>query len=134
LAAPQRIRPSSDGSVAVSARPFLKRLLAAVDETIFLGIREDETIKVLDILEPEKEFKISSSVGLRMSLVAGAAGKIFLSAMSDKEVVEAISQRGLRKYTENSIVDVDLFLREIEKTRAQGYAVDLEEYMKGVRA
>ena len=48
--------------------------------------------------------------------------------------MELLSQKGLRRYTENSIVDIEQFLREIELTRARGYAVDLEEYMKGVRA
>ncbi|MGA3174429.1 MAG: IclR family transcriptional regulator [Syntrophorhabdales bacterium] len=120
--------------VAMTARPYLERLLEAVDETVFLGIREDDAVKVLDVLEPQKEFKISSSIGSRMSLVAGVVGKIFLSAMNDGEVAELLSQKGLRRYTENSIVDGEQFLRETAKTRAQGYAVDLEEYMNGVRA
>ena len=120
--------------VVVTARPYLERLLEAVDETVFLGIREDEAVKLIDVLEPQKEFKISSSLGSHMSLVAGVVGKIFLSAMSDGEVVELLSQKGLRRYTENSIVDIEQFLREVELTRARGYAVDLEEYMKGVRA
>ena len=69
-----------------------------------------------------------------MSLFAGVTGKIFLSAMSEGRDGAACSQKGLRRYTENSIVDAEQFLREIERTRARGYAVDLEEYMKGVRA
>ncbi len=120
--------------VALTARPYLEKLLEAVDETVFLGIKEDEAVKVLDVLEPQKEFKISSSIGSHASLVAGVIGKIFLSAMSSDEVTALLAQKGLRKYTENSITDADQFIRELEKTREQGYAVDLEEYMKGVRA
>jgi DNA-binding IclR family transcriptional regulator len=120
--------------VALTARPYLEKLLEAVDETVFLGIREDDAVRVLDVLEPQKEFKISSSIGSHSSLVAGVIGKIFLSAMSNGEVTALLAQRGLRRYTENSITETDQFLRELEKTREQGYAVDLEEYMKGVRA
>ncbi len=105
-----------------------------MDETVFLGIREDEAVKVIDVVEPQKEFKISSSLGSHMPLVAGVTGKIFLSAMSNGEVVKLLSQKGLRRYTENSIVDIEQFLLEVELTRARGYAVDLEEYMKGIRA
>src|SRR5208337_1860619 len=46
--------------VAVVARPFLVRLLEAVDETVLLGIREEDEVKVVDILEGHKDFKISS--------------------------------------------------------------------------
>jgi IclR family KDG regulon transcriptional repressor len=120
--------------VAVTARPHLAALMVGVDETVFLGIREDDTVKVLDVVEPQKEFKISSSIGTRFGLTVGVFGKIFLSSMEDKEVTELLSQRGLRKYTDNSIVDIDQFSREIEKTRAQGYAIDLEEYLTGMRA
>jgi len=120
--------------VAVTARPHLERLLEAVDETVFLGIREEEIVKVLDVLEPRKEFKISSSLGSRHPLLAGVVGKIFLSSMDEREARELLSRKGLRQYTENSIVSTDLFLRELERTRVDGYAVDLEEYLKGVRA
>jgi IclR family KDG regulon transcriptional repressor len=120
--------------VAVTARPLLTKLVVGVDETVFLGVREDDMVKVLDVVEPQKEFKISSSIGTRFGLTVGVFGKIFLSSMEDREVTELLSQKGLRKYTDNSIVDIDQFLREIEKTRTQGYAIDLEEYLKGMRA
>lgn len=120
--------------VAVTARPLLTKLVVGVDETVFLGVREDDMVKVLDVVEPQKEFKISSSIGTRFGLTVGVFGKIFLSSMEDREVTELLSQKGLRKYTDNSIIDIDQFLREIEKTRTQGYAIDLEEYLKGMRA
>lgn len=120
--------------VAVTARPYLEQLLALVDETVFLGIREDDAVKVLDVLEPEKELKISSPIGTRFSLLGGVIGKIFLSCVDNEELVCVLSHRGLRPYTENSIVDIHEYMAEIEKVRAQGYAVDLEEYLKGMRA
>jgi IclR family transcriptional regulator, KDG regulon repressor len=120
--------------VALTARPHLAKLMAAVDETVFLGIREDDMVKVLDVIEPQKEFKISSSMGTRFGLTVGVFGKIFLSSMEDSEVIELLSQKGLRKYTGNSIIDIDQFLLEIKKTRVQGYAIDLEEYLTGMRA
>jgi DNA-binding IclR family transcriptional regulator len=121
-------------NVAMTARPYLEQLLALVDETIFLGVREDDAAKVLDVLEPEKELKISSPIGTRFSILGGVIGKIFLSYLNDEEILEVISQKGLRRYTENSIVDAEEYLEEIRKIRAQGYAVDLEEYLKGMRA
>jgi DNA-binding IclR family transcriptional regulator len=120
--------------VAVAARTFLARLVEAVDETVFLGVREEEKVKVVDILEVHKDFKISPQIGTRMDLTAGVVGKIFLSSMDNGEVLGVLARKGLRRYTENSIVDPDLYLEELEKTRAQGYAIDREEYLTGVTA
>jgi IclR family transcriptional regulator, KDG regulon repressor len=120
--------------VAVAARPYLARLREAVDETVFLGIREEDMVRIVDVLETRKDFKISSQIGTRIDITAGVVGKIFLSSMDNKEVMELLSQKGLRRHTENSIVDVNRYLEEIERTRARGYAVDLEEYLKGMTA
>jgi IclR family transcriptional regulator, KDG regulon repressor len=91
----KRILRTTD--VAVTARPHLARLALDVDETVFLGIREDEMVKVLDLVEPQKEFKISSSIGTRFALTAGVFGKIFLSALDDKEIISLLKEKGLRK-------------------------------------
>ena len=120
--------------VAVVARPFLVRLFEAVDETVLLGIREEDKVRLVDILEVHKDFKISSQVGTPMELTAGVVGKVFLSSMDNEEVLKLLQYKGLNRYTENSIVDPDRYLEELERTRAQGYAIDREEYLKGVTA
>jgi DNA-binding IclR family transcriptional regulator len=45
-----------------------------------------------------------------------------------------LKEKGLPHYTENSITDIDEFLKEIDKMRETGYSLDLEEYLKGIRA
>jgi IclR family transcriptional regulator, KDG regulon repressor len=117
-----------------TARPFLERLVNFVDETIFLGVREDNRVRVLDVIEPQKEWRISSPVGTRFALTAGVMAKLFLSALPDEEIHTFLESHGLPRYTENTITDPSAFMREIEKTRAIGYAVDMEEYLKGMRA
>jgi IclR family transcriptional regulator, KDG regulon repressor len=116
------------------ARPFLERVVELVDETVFLGIREYNAIKVIDVIEAKKDLKISSPVGTKLPITAGAAGKIFLSTMSNEKILAYVSEKGLPQYTERSITDVNVFLEEIEKTRHLGYSVDMEEYLKGIRA
>jgi len=91
-------------------------------------------VRLVDILEVHKDFKISSQVGTPMELTAGVVGKVFLSSMNNEEVLKLLQHKGLNQYTENSIVDPDRYLEELERTRAQGYAIDREEYLKGVTA
>lgn len=117
-----------------TARPFLETLVEAVDDTIFLAIREDTRVRVLDVIEPQKEWRISSPVGTRFALTAGVMAKLFLSALPDDDVRTFLEKHGLPKYTENTITDPAAFMEEVEKTRQSGYALDMEEYLKGMRA
>jgi IclR family KDG regulon transcriptional repressor len=115
-------------------KPFLESLADLVDETVFFGIRERDTVKILIVIEARKSLKISSPVGTRMPITAGAVGKVLLSTLKNDEIVSFVREKGLPKYTENTITDEGGFIGEIEKTRELGYGVDLEEYLKGVRA
>jgi IclR family transcriptional regulator, KDG regulon repressor len=120
--------------VTVAARPYLEKLMSLVDETVCLGINEGNEAVVVDVLDPTKDFKILSRVGTKFSLTSGVIGKVFLSSFTDTQVRQFLAEHGLKKYTDNSITDLETFLKELERTRQQGYAVDIEEYLKGVRA
>ncbi len=122
------------GEFTTIARPFLEKLVGLVDETVFLSVREDNVIKVLDAMESKKSFKISSPVGATFPITASVLCKAFLSPMNNDKIRDFLKERGLPRYTENSITDIDLFLKEIEKTRSLGYSLDLEEYLTGIRA
>lgn len=116
------------------ARPYLEKLVSVVDETVFLGIREDNKVKVLDVVEARKPFKITSPIGIKFPITASALGKVFLSAISNDEIKGFLKEIGLPRYTDNSITDIGMFLDEIEKTRQSGFGIDIEEYLKGVHA
>ncbi len=124
---------SGEPDVAHVARPFLRRLAEAVDETVFLCVSGGATIKIIDVVEAKKNLMISSAVGTKISITAGAPGKAYLASLPDREVLSMVKEQGLPAWTRTSITDVDRFLREIEATRRQGFALDREEYLTGVR-
>jgi DNA-binding IclR family transcriptional regulator len=118
------------------ARPILENLMTSVQETVFLGIinADKERILVLDVVECSHDMKITSPVGTTLSLFAAAPGKAIMACMNQDTVKEIINRKGLPRHTDNSITDPVLFMKEIEKVRENGYAMDFEEYMSGVRA
>jgi DNA-binding IclR family transcriptional regulator len=122
------------GEIVMVARPFLEKLVSLVDETAFLCIREATAARVLDAIEVKKALKISSPVGYRFPITASVLCKAFLSPMDNENIKIFLQEKGLPRYTENSITDIDEFLKEIDKTRETGYSLDLEEYLKGIRA
>lgn len=116
------------------ARPFLEKLVELVDETVFLCTREENIVRVLDTIETNKKFRISSPIGTKFPFSSAAFGKAYLSSMKSDEARTFLKEQGLPRYTEKSITDIDAFMQEIAKTREQGYSLDLEEYYMGVRA
>lgn len=115
------------------ARPFLEKLVGLVDETVFLCAREETVVKILDTIETNKKLKISSPVGTKFPITSAAFCKIFLAPLNDNDIRSFLKEQGLPKYTENSITDIDQYIKEISKTRQQGYSLDCEEYHMGVR-
>ncbi len=67
-------------------------------------------------------------------MLAGAVGKVFLASMDPEQARKIIESKGLPRFTDNSIVDTAQYYKELQQVSAQGFAVDDEEYILGVRA
>jgi DNA-binding IclR family transcriptional regulator len=116
------------------ARPPMEKLVEKVGETVFLGIMNGDHITILEVVESNREMKITSPPGTRLPLLAAATGKVFLSLLEEGRAKEIVQKMGLKKYTPNSITDPRRFLKEVEEAKKRNYAIDDEEYMNGVRA
>ncbi len=116
------------------ARPFIEELMNTCQESVFLGIRNRDNIIIIDVVESSKDYKITSPVGTIIPLLAGAVGKVFMSEMGIKEVEIFIKDHGFTQFTENTIIDLKSFLKELSLVKELGFAVDNEEYLSGVCA
>ena len=116
------------------ARKPMEKLVRKVGETVFLGVLNGDHITILDMVESQNEMKITSPPGTRLPLFAGAAGMVLLSKIEEEKAKEIIQKKGLVRYTSKTVTDHRQFLREIEKVKEKGYAMDDEEYIAGVRA
>lgn len=117
-----------------TARPFLEELMQKTRESVFLGVRNRNHAIIVDFVESAKDVKITSPVGTRIPLMAGAIGKVFLSSLTDIQAMEMIRNIGLVSYTDKTIVHPERFLEEVGLAKEKGFAVDDEEYISGVRA
>lgn len=116
------------------SKKHMEELMVETGETVFLGILKDDHIFILDVVESNKELKITSPSGTKIPLTAGATGKLFLAYMEERKTLRHLTTKGLVKYTENTITDIEKYLNEIKKVRKRGFATDREEYLKGVKA
>ena len=117
-----------------SARPVMEDLMEKTRTSVFLGIMNWDHVTILDIVESRQDLKITAPVGTTIPMLAGAVGKVFLATMKDQQARKIIESKGLPRFTNNSISDTDVYFKELKQVSAQGFAIDDEEYILGVRA
>lgn len=120
-------------SIRQEALPFMQRLHEELGETVNLSIRRDDEVVYIERTPPGAQMmRVVQIIGTRAPLHVTAVGKIFLAA-DGAGACEAYAQRtGLPKFTDNTLTDKALLVREIERAQALGYAFDNEEAEKGV--
>jgi len=116
------------------ARPIMEDLMDRTQQSVCLGVLNSEHVTILDVVESRQDLKITTPVGTKIPVLAGATGKVFMAWMADEQAMKFVWGKGLTRYTENSIINPAEYFQEIKAVRQNGYATDDEEYILGVRA
>lgn len=120
--------------IAEQAQPFLDALGRKLGEAVFLGVINREKGTIIAVSRSTKPLGLSSTPGTTIPLLSGAMGKAFLSSLKINNVKKIIQAKGLRQYTEKTIVDEGEYMCELHAVRKNGYALDNEEYLAGIKA
>jgi len=72
--------------------------------------------------------------GLHSKLHTTSGGKAILAALPKSQVSEIINEHGLESRTNNTITNSDALLAELESIENQGYAINSEERVLGMRS
>lgn len=116
------------------ATPYMDEFHSKIEETLHLGIEEDEKIMYLKKYEAVATVNLRSRVGQAVPLYASAMGKAILAAKSDKAIHDYYHSVDIIQFTDNTLTNFDDFMADIQRIRVRGYAVDCEEYELGVQS
>jgi IclR family KDG regulon transcriptional repressor len=116
------------------ARPSLDRLASQTEQTSFLGVVGADQVTILDLVHGRPTMSVSAPVGSSIPLLAGAVGKAVLSAWEPKRRAEFLSTTPLPRFTALTVVDPTAYLRAVEEASVRGFALDVDEYVDGMRA
>jgi IclR family KDG regulon transcriptional repressor len=126
---------AGNGSEVIQiVHPYLEKINAKTKLSAFLGIRSDTQAIIVDKVDTANDIKISSEVGMRLPLLAGAGGKALLSQLSDPEIDAILRENELQKFTPRSCTNKAAYKKTVLKVRAEGIAYDMEEYIEGIIA
>ena len=128
------IKAYSQIDLRAFARPIMEDLMGRTQQSVCLGVLNSEHVTILDIVESRQDLKITSPIGTKIPILAGATGKVFMAWMADEQAMKFLWGKGLTRYTKNSITNPADYFQEIKLVRQNGYATDDEEYILGVRA
>lgn len=121
-------------SLRALARPYMTKIAHEFGQTVFLVRFDEYGITIIESAESPLELKFTAPVGTRIPFFAGAPPKAFLLYLEEQVQLRILQERTLPKFTDKSILDEEVYMAELKKSRHQGYATDFGEYMEGVNA
>lgn len=112
------------------ARPTLRKLSEATEETATLSVRTGIERIYIDQVTPPREVKMEVNLGQPFPLHAGASSKAILAFLPESERDQYL--RGhLAKLTSVTQVDKDELRAELAEIRERGYAMSFGERREG---
>ncbi len=122
-------------NIAAVARPFMKELSQITKETVLLTAVNGTKGIVLERVESEEPIRYSLfQPGATIPLHAGASSKILIAYLPEEEWSLIIKKEGLKRYTKNTITNVNRLKDHLREVREKGYAFSDQEVDRDVRA
>ena len=121
----------NNNSIVKIATPYIEQLNKELADSIYLGVKNGRNVIYLAHCDSTKEVRINGCVGGEYPLNCSAPGKVLLSH-SDADEIKNYFSTSIDRRTENTITDFDNFMIEADKIKKSGYAIDNEEFAKGI--
>jgi DNA-binding IclR family transcriptional regulator len=130
-----RLAERAEGTLDLRAlaQPELEKLAMLTRETVGLGVIEREQLLTVAQVDGPNLIAVGDWTGRATPLHCVASGKVLMASLAEREVVRIV-KRGLIRYTERTIVDLDPLLEELARIRRRGYATAIGEYELGLNA
>ena len=115
------------------ATPVLEELRDECNESVNLGIRDEDHIIYIERLHGMNMLGMRSEIGKREKIHSTALGKAILSSLPGKEVDAFINSHEFLPVTPHTITEPEAFKLDLERTQERGFAIDNQENELGGR-
>jgi DNA-binding IclR family transcriptional regulator len=116
-----------------AAHPTLTTLVKGTGETAHLCVLEQGEVVYIDKVDTSQPVRLHSWIGRRAPAHCTAVGKVLLASLPRSSVEEIIREHGLRRFTVATNTDPAELAKHLARIRRQGFAVDNEEIVPGIR-
>ncbi len=117
------------------SQPYIYKLSQQLGESVQVGVLADNTVMYVDKADAaNSHLAVLVHVGSTLPLHVSASGKLLLAEKNTDDIKKYFSVRDTRDYGPRAITTLAALQKEMERIKAQAYAIDDEESHLGLRA
>ncbi|MPM16390.1 Transcriptional repressor IclR [bioreactor metagenome] len=111
---------------------ILAELVEEIDETCNLTVLDGLKVRYLDRVETHWPLRTQFEAGSYVPLHATASGKMYMAMMTREQRATVLRHASFPKLTLRTLTQPDEIEQSSEKIRADGFAMEVEEFMLGL--
>lgn len=115
------------------SRPYLARLVDALGESANVAMLDGDHVVYVGHVQSRHSMRMFTEVGRRVYPHCTAVGKALLAHLPPGDVHALLRRTGMPAQTEYTITEPTRLAEELNRVRAEGYAIDDGEQEIGVR-
>ncbi len=116
-----------------AARPYLQHLSRITNEAVHLVVREGhEVVYIYKEDSSKNTVRMASHIGLHNPMYCTGVGKAIMAYLPRSEQKQIWKATEIIPYTDKTITDYELMLKELDHIKECGYAIDDEEHENDV--
>lgn len=119
--------------VANIAQNDLDLLAKQTELTTHLAIIDNNDLLYLAKANSNQSIQTTSYIGQRSYIHSTSLGKAICAYLPADRVKKILVEKGMRQFTEKTIITIGDYLTELQRVKENGYAIDNEENEKYVR-
>ena len=119
----------SSPRIRAARQAVLRKLSREIGETCNIALPDRDVMVYLERVETEWPLRIQLPIGTRVPFYCTAAGKMYLSTLAPTHLDKFLQASRLEARTPNTLTEPAALKRELATVRAQGYALDDEEFL-----
>lgn len=114
------------------AREVLENIVSRTGETAHMAVLDGTDVVYISKFDYSHAIRMVSIIGRRIPAHATAIGKALLSGYSNDEIRAMYQGKSLERLTENTVVDLDMLIEQLDRARLVGYTSEREESTRGI--
>lgn len=115
------------------ALPYMEKLSMSFGETINLGVRDGFSVFHLEKIDSKEILRVDSQIGSTAPVYCSALGKAIVAFIQKDELASFLSGIEFKPHGPNCITSLGELKEELEKVKKQGFAIDNEELVSGLK-